>query len=44
MSTMMTRTPEESRPELAYAIGEGLDPIEYFGMLARCEGVDHDGE
>lgn len=40
MSTMMTRTDAESRLELAYAIGNGIDPVEHFRHLARCGGFD----
>lgn len=33
-----TRSAEEHRLELAYAIGNGIDPIEHFRNLTRAEG------
>lgn len=32
------RSAAERRLELAYAIGEGVDPIEHFRRLARSRG------
>ena len=33
-----TRSAEERRLELAYALGNGIDPIEHFEALTRGEG------
>ena len=32
------RSDDERRLELAYAIGEGIDPIEHFAQLSRARG------
>lgn len=31
------RSPDEIRLEIAYAFGNGLDPIERFAQLDRCK-------